>query len=104
MKIKKIETIEQEVNSNEVLDKESETTTEFVVMETSKPKWSWKKKLAVGGGIVLGLILGAVATVLGTKPTDSYATVDDDDDDFDDEIDNDEIGVESEKEDETEDN
>jgi len=39
--------------------------TEEVKTEVKKPKWSLKKKLLVGGGVVLGLVLGAIA--LGSK-------------------------------------
>lgn len=34
-------------------------------IEVSKPKWSLKKKLLIGGGVLAGLVLGAVA--LGSK-------------------------------------
>ena len=57
--IKKLEVIDMENETrNEVLE-ENET------VEAGKPKWSLKKKLLIGGGVLAGLVLGAVA--LGNK-------------------------------------
>ena len=47
--------------------------------EVGKPKWSLKKKLLIGGGVLAGLVLGAVA--LGTKK--SAGGNDDQSEDFD---------------------
>ena len=73
-KIKKSEDTNMETIEvkDEVLE---ETKTEKV----GKLKLSLKKKLLIGGGIVVGLVLGAIA--LGTKKT---ATVDDQSDDSED--------------------
>lgn len=63
MKDEEMKTVEQEVEEvEEIEENKSEDTASVTVV--SKPKWSWKKKLLIGGGVVLGLVLGALA--LGT--------------------------------------
>lgn len=62
MKDEEMKTVEQEVEEVEEENKSEDTANVTVV---SKPKWSLKKKLLIGGGVVLGLVLGALA--LGTK-------------------------------------
>ena len=66
----------QETAEVEVLDQD-----ECVVPEVVKPKWSLKKKLLIGGGILAGLVLGAVALGLkkSDKPTDDEAEETEDD-------------------------
>ena len=64
MKDEEMKTVEQEVEEvEETGESKSEDTASVTVV--SKPKWSLKKKLLIGGGVVLGLVLGALA--LGTK-------------------------------------
>ena len=58
--IKKVRNIDVEnIEREDGVLEENETT------EVSKPKWSLKKKLLIGGGVLAGLVLGAVA--LGSK-------------------------------------
>lgn len=67
---------EQETADVEVLDQN-----EVEVPEVVKPKWSLKKKLLIGGGILAGLILGAVALGMkkSDKPTDDEVEESEDD-------------------------
>lgn len=84
--IKKSEVIEMENNNmDEEILEENEMT------KVGKPKWSLKKKLMIGGGIIAGLVLGAIA--LGSKK--SVNTTDDqvEDSDNDDEEVTDDITV-----------
>lgn len=46
---------------NEVVEAKNNEVAMETEVKTAKPKWSLKKKLLVGGGVVLGLALGAVA-------------------------------------------
>ena len=60
----------KKIRKSEVIDMEDYTTKDEILEENEttkvgKPKWSLKKKLLIGGGILAGLVLGAVA--LGTK-------------------------------------
>ena len=67
--------------SNEKVIEQNENGT--VTMAVEKPKWSLKKKLLIGGGVVAGLALGALA--LGLKKGSANAE-DAEDFDGDDEI------------------
>lgn len=62
----------KKIRKSEVIDMEDYTTKDEILEENEttkvgKPKRSLKKKLLIGGGIVVGLILGAVA--LSSKKT-----------------------------------
>ena len=64
------------IKSLKEVDAESIETTEEVPVENetaevSKPKWSLKKKLLIGGGVVAGLVLGVIT--LGCKKSDAPA-------------------------------
>lgn len=74
--IKKVRSIDMEN-----IEREDGVLEENEMTEVSKPKWSLKKKLLIGGGILAGLVLGAVA--LGSKKSVEPAEdlVDSDDDD-----------------------
>ena len=62
-KIRKSEVIDME--DNRTMDESPEETE---TVKVGKAKWSLKKKLLIGGGVVVGLVLGAVA-LGGTKKT-----------------------------------
>lgn len=69
------------------VDAESIETTEEVpvenkTVEVSKPKWSLKKKLLIGGGVVAGLVLGVIT--LGCKKSDTPVDDEAEDSDVDD--------------------
>ena len=76
--IKKVRNIDVENIEREdgVLEENEKMT------EVSKPKWSLKKKLLIGGGVLAGLVLGAVT--LGSKksvePAEDLVEDSDDDD------------------------
>ena len=75
------------IKSLKEVDAESiETTDEVMVenetVEVSKPKWSLKKKLLIGGGVLAGLVLGVVT--LGCKKSDAPADDEAEDSDVDD--------------------
>ena len=75
--IKKVRNIDVEnIEREDGVLEENETT------EVSKPKWSLKKKLLIGGGVLAGLVLGAVT--LGSKksvePAEDLVEDSDDDD------------------------
>jgi len=70
------EKIESEDTESEVLENKEAEETDM----KKKPKWSLKKKLIVGGGVVLGLILGAVALGSKNKTTAEQLTEKTDDD------------------------
>lgn len=66
----------KKIRKSEVIDMEDYTTKDEILEENEttkvgKPKRSLKKKLLIGGGIVVGLILGAVAlSIKKTAPAD----------------------------------
>ena len=73
-----------EVVEMEAMDNEMEIIEE-VAETTKKPKWSLKKKLMLGGGILVGLVVGAVA--LGAKKTNAAdETSDDSEEDAEEEV------------------
>lgn len=51
------------MKNEEIVIGENENGT--VTMEVEKPKWSLRKKLLIGGGVLAGLVIGAIA--LGSK-------------------------------------
>lgn len=64
--------MKRNMRKSEVIDMANNETEEGVLEENApakvgKTKWSLKKKLLIGGGIVVGLVVGAVA--LGSKKT-----------------------------------
>jgi len=75
--IEKLEKVEEEnIETKEEITEESET------IEVSKPKWSLKKKLLIGGGILAGLALGAIALISkkSVETTDEQEEDSEDDD------------------------
>lgn len=90
MKNIKNEKIVEIEESNIDSEKNNEEVTEMVI----KPKWSLKKKLMLGGGVLAGLVLGAMA--LGSrKSTSDGVSVDiDEDDEADNAVQPDEVTVE----------
>ena len=66
----------------ENIEREDGVLEENEMTEVSKPKWSLKKKLLIGGGVLAGLVLGAVA--LGSRksaePADDLVEGSDEDD------------------------
>lgn len=72
--------MKKNIKKLEVINMENDEMREEILEETEvgKNKWSLKKKLLIGGGILAGLVLGAVA--LGSRKS---ADVDDEDEDFD---------------------
>lgn len=80
------------IKKSEVIGMENEETKDGIILEENeatevgKPKWSLKKKLMIGGGVLAGLALGAVALVVKNavpannqmEASDDYEDVDND--------------------------
>lgn len=76
----------------DIVDTETVDTTEETTTKAKKPKWSLKKKLLIGGGVLVGLIFGACA--LGIKKEEIVECQLEDSNDDDEEIEDEVVDLE----------